>query len=122
MKIDDLLKQVVKLGASDLHITVGVPCTVRVHGKLQFLDDRVLTPEDTKNLVKELTGNLWDKLTKKVEIDFSYSIPGFQRLRVSAYRQRNTFSAASGSLIQESPTLRVGLPPVVRKLARQKRA
>ena len=48
MKIDDLLKQVVKLGASDLHITVGVPCTVRVHGKLQFLDDRVLTPEDTK--------------------------------------------------------------------------
>jgi twitching motility protein PilT len=122
MKIDDLLKQVVKLGASDLHITVGVPCTVRVHGKLQFLDDRVLTPEDTKNLVKELTGNLWDKLTKKGEIDFSYSIPGLQRFRVSAYRQRNTFSAALRLINTRIPTTEeLGLPPVVRKLARQKR-
>ena len=118
MNAQEILIQAVQLKASDLHITVGVPCTVRVHGKLKYLDEHNLTPEDTIQITKELTSSgQWEKLNKKGEVDFSYSIPGVQRFRVNAFRQRSTFSIALRLINSEIPSFEaLGLPPVMKDL------
>lgn len=118
MNTQEILLQAVQMKASDIHITVGVPSTVRVHGKLKFIDDISLTPDDAKQIVQELTNsNQWEKLNKKGEVDFSYAIPGLQRFRVNAYRQKNTYSIALRLINSEIPTFdALGLPPVVKDL------
>ena len=55
---------------------------------------------------------------KNGEVDFSYSIPGVQRFRVNAYKQRNAYSLAFRLINMKIPTIEeLGLPPVVRELA-----
>ncbi len=53
--IDKLLSAAVKQGASDLHITVGQPPVLRLHGRLQRLKTKVLEPADTTALMKSIT-------------------------------------------------------------------
>ena len=54
MKINDLLIEAVRLKASDIHITVGVPVMVRLRGELVALNQEVMTQEHIEELVKEL--------------------------------------------------------------------
>ncbi len=117
----ELLTKAVKRKASDLHITTGVPGTVRVNGKLSFVDDVILKPADTKQIARELTSDVqWDRLNKKGEVDFLYVIPGVQRFRVNAYRQRNTYSVALRLVNSEIPTFdTLGLPPIVKELTKK---
>lgn len=119
MKAIDILLKSVEMKASDLHIVTGVPPIVRVNGQLSNLDDNMLLPDDTEEFVKYITNELqWDTLNKKGEVDFSYSIPGVQRFRVNAYRQRNTYSAALRLVNTIIPTFEeLGLPEIVRDLA-----
>ena len=53
--IDRLLETVVKPGASDLHLTVGLPPVIRLHGHMRPLETKVLEPEDTVALMKSVT-------------------------------------------------------------------
>jgi len=121
MDTNELLMKAVNMKASDLHITVGVPSTVRVHGKLLFMDDNKLVPADTLKIVRELTTeNQWDKLNKKGELDFSYALPGLHRFRVNVYRQRNTYSAALRLVNSEIPSFEdLGLPPIIKELTQK---
>ena len=54
MQIDRLLDTVVRQGASDLHITIGRPPTLRLNGRLRSLATKVLGPEDTMSLMKQI--------------------------------------------------------------------
>jgi twitching motility protein PilT len=119
MAIKKLLERATELKASDIHITVGVPCTYRIHGKLVYADNNILLPEDTKRLVRQLCNDSqFEILNKKGEIDFSYSMPGMQRYRVNAYRQRNSYSAALRIVGSKIPAFEeLGLPSVVRDLS-----
>ena len=119
MDLKKILMTAIEAKASDLHITVGVPCTIRVHGKLQYINDEKVTPEDSESLISQLTNDfLSDTLINKGEVDFSYSLPGIQRFRVNAYRQRNSFAAALRLINTEIPPLeKLGLPNRVRELA-----
>lgn len=121
MNTNEILQRAVDVKASDLHITAGVPCIVRVHGRLVPLDDQVLTPEDTKQITKDLTNEMqWDRLNKKGEVDFSYALPGIQRFRVNAYRQRNSYSVALRLVNTTIPSFEeLGLPPVLKDLAQK---
>ncbi|MGB8453805.1 MAG: type IV pilus twitching motility protein PilT [Anaerocolumna sp.] len=121
MNTIELLTKAVKRKASDLHITSGVPGTVRVHGKLGFVDDVILKPADTKQIARELTSDVqWERLNKKGEVDFLYVIPGVQRFRVNAYRQRNTYSVALRLVNSEIPSFDdLGLPPIVKDLTKK---
>ena len=76
MNIGELLLQAVERGASELHVTVGVPPTVRLDGLLVRLSETPLKPEDTRSLVEQVIEekNL-SLLQDKGEIDFSYSSP-----------------------------------------------
>lgn len=119
MNLQQILLAAVSAKASDLHITVGVPCILRVHGKLQYLDDKKVSMEDSEKLVRELTNEYqWKTLVNKGEVDFSYTLPGIQRFRVNAYRQRNAFAVALRLINTEIPDIEaLGLPPIVKELA-----
>lgn len=121
MKIQEIMLKAVEMNASDLHITVGVPCTVRVHGKLLYLDDDIVTPQDSESMAREITNeHQWQELNTKGEVDFSYSLPGIQRFRVNAYKQRNTFSIALRLINTEIPDIEtLGLPLVIREIAQK---
>lgn len=119
MNTDDLLRMAVTEEASDIHITVGVPATIRVHGQLRPINDQRLGPEDTKKIVRDLTSDgQWDRLNRRGEVDFSYSLSGVQRFRCNAYRQRNNYGVALRIVNNNIPTYdELGLPSVVGELS-----
>lgn len=123
MELTDLLEEVLQREASDLHLTVGTPPVIRIHGDLIRLDYPKLTPKDTKEMVYSiLTSEQREKLEKNLELDFSYSLPGKARFRVNIYYQRNTLAAAFRFIPVEIKTLEeLGLPKVLETLARRPR-
>lgn len=94
-QMNKLLEQVLSMQASDLHITAAVPPTIRLHGALQAIDDKVLTPKDTKDLIYSILNEAQrEKLERNLELDLSYGIPGMSRFRVNVYHQRGSVAAA----------------------------
>lgn len=120
MELLDLVQKALDRGASDIHITVGMPVVLRVNGQLEKLEGENLKPEDTKRLVYEiLKENLIEVLEEMGEIDSSYSSPGMGRFRVNAYKQRGSYGMALRVIPLEIPTMdSLGLPNVLKELAR----
>ncbi|MDI6689417.1 MAG: type IV pilus twitching motility protein PilT [Actinomycetota bacterium] len=123
MELTDLLEEVLRREASDLHLTVGTPPVIRIHGDLVRLDYPKLTPKDTKEMVYSiLTSEQRERLEKNLELDFSYSLPGKARFRVNIYHQRNSLAAAFRFIPVEIKTLEeLGLPKILETLARKPR-
>jgi twitching motility protein PilT len=95
MDMVDILVEVLELQASDLHLTVGLPPVVRIHGQLEQLDYPRLAPADLRELIYSiLTQDQRQRIETDWEIDFSYSVPGRARFRVNAFFQRNSLGAA----------------------------
>jgi twitching motility protein PilT len=118
--IDDLLEQMVTRNASDLHLSVGAPPSVRVRGKLERLPDfPALTAEDTQQLLYRIMSTEQQKnLEIKRQIDMSHSIPGLARFRVNIYFQRESLGAAFRLIPEELKTLEeLGLPSTLRVFA-----
>ncbi len=123
MDIHELLKMSAELGASDLHITVGLPPMSRIHGHLHQLTDNRLTTDETEVYIKKLlTPKQAKQLEENGEIDFSVSVFGKYRYRVNAYRQRNSYAAAMR--LVESNILsftQLGLPPILSEFCSRNR-
>lgn len=95
MEIADLLRKTVDLEASDLHLAVGRPPVVRVHGKLRNLEGPPLTAADTRRLVYGiLTDAQKLRFEENRELDFSLSISNISRFRVNVHFQRGSVAAA----------------------------
>ncbi len=93
--LDDLLLETLSRGASDLHISAGVPPTVRLHGDLVHMDYPRLKAEDTKRLIYGiLRSEQIEVFEANKEYDFPYSIPGKARFRVDIYFQRGSVCGA----------------------------
>src|SRR5262245_44122509 len=91
--IDKLLSAAVKQGASDLHITVGQPPVLRLHGRLQRLKTKVLEPADTTALMKSITPErCQQELQETGSTDFGFSFGDQARFRVSVFRQRGALA------------------------------
>ncbi len=76
MTIGQLLEKTAEIGASDLHITVGLPPMIRDHGKLKPLTNTKVTPAMSKEYARAITTNeQWNTLVEKGECDFSISEP-----------------------------------------------
>lgn len=118
------LIELVNLGterkASDIHLTVGIPPTLRIDGKLIAINNTPLTMEDTLDLIHQaLTVNQIRELEDKGELDFSYSSPGVGRYRVNAYRQRGSYGMALRIIPMRIPAMKeLGLPKIMSDLAR----
>ena len=123
MSFLQLAKEVVEQKASDLHITVGVPPILRIDGKMHQMDYPILRPEDTAAFVREVLDEKQLKtLNEKGEVDISLSNPGLSRFRVNAFKQRGSYGMALRAVASRIPTMQeLGLPLIVRELARKQR-
>lgn len=124
MSIEELLKVAVGNGASDLHITTGLPPVLRVVGSLRPIEGLPpLSPQDTEGLVLALMNDEHRRVFgEQGQVDFSYGLPGVGRFRVNAYRQRGTCGAAIRVIPHEIPSIsELGLPPIIESLARKSR-
>lgn len=116
--IYDLLKKMVEKGASDLHITTGSPPQVRVRGDLYPLDEPVLTPPDTRQLLYSLlTEAQKHKFEEDLELDFSFGLKGLARFRGNVFIQRGAPAGVFRMIPYEIMSLEaLGLPSVSGKL------
>ena len=120
----DILIEVVKQKASDLHLTAGTPPMIRQRGALIPLEGMPkLTPTDTREIIYAiLNSSQRQRLETDWQIDFAYSVPGHGRFRVNAYLQRGTLAAAFRLIPSETvPIEKLGLPPVIREFAKRPR-
>ncbi|MGQ0537649.1 MAG: type IV pilus twitching motility protein PilT [Gemmatimonadaceae bacterium] len=114
-----ILQQMVQLNASDLHLKVGRPPTLRINGDLSPLPLPALRPEDVSTLAKELmTPKQVKEFTEFRESDFATGVPGIGRFRVNAYQQRGTIAFAVRTIPHQAKSLReLNLPPVAEDIA-----
>ncbi len=91
-----LLQATVGAGASDLHLTVGRPATVRLDGVLvPFEGVPLLLPADTERMVMSLLDEQQlGELNEFSQVDFSFGLDSLGRFRANAYKQRNSYALA----------------------------
>ncbi len=123
IQIDRLLDTVVKEGASDLHLTVGRPPTLRLHGHLRNLRTKVLDSEDMVSLMKAITSERsQQELQEEGGCDFGFAYGDAARFRVSVFKQRGDIAIVCRQIPNKLLTFeQIGLPEMVRELIRRPR-
>ncbi|MBK6314835.1 MAG: type IV pilus twitching motility protein PilT [Blastocatellia bacterium] len=121
--LSELLKKMIELGGSDLHITTNSPPQVRVDGILRALDYPELTPAETKQLAYSvLTDAQKHRFEETLELDFSFGIKGLSRFRANIFNQRGAVGAVFRSIPYEIRSFdQLGLPGVVEGLCAKPR-
>ncbi|RME40248.1 MAG: type IV pilus twitching motility protein PilT [Planctomycetota bacterium] len=121
--IDRLLETVVKKNASDLHLTVGRPPVIRLHGHLRSLETKVLGPEDTVALMKAITPERnQQELQEEGSTDFGFGFGDGARFRVAAFMQRGNVTLVLRLIPSKLLTFEeIGLPSICRALCRRPR-
>ena len=118
VEMSELMALTVELGISDLHIEVGMPPCVRLHGDLQPLDTDVLVPEDTERLVKSISSDeQFQQIQEVGTVDFGFSFGDLARFRVSAFKQKGFY----GTVLRQIPNTlltmeQIGLPLSIKDL------
>ena len=116
MDIKQLLQQTIDSGASDLHLMVGVPPTLRIDGVLAPLNNfGVLTPEMLSELVKQsVNSEQLSRISVDKEIDFSLPFSDKARFRVNVYTQKGSIAASFRRIPLEIPSIdALGLPKII---------
>ena len=113
--MDDILKTTVARGASDLHLTVGLPPMLRIAGRLTPTEYPRLMPEMIKRLVYSILNDKQkEKFEKEWELDCSHGVRGFGRFRVNLFKQRGVVGAALRAIPSSIPSREeLNLPPIV---------
>ncbi|HEX2457881.1 MAG TPA: type IV pilus twitching motility protein PilT [Vicinamibacterales bacterium] len=121
--LPELLKTVVDLNGSDLHITTQTPPQIRVHGRLQMLDLPPLGPSDTKALAYSvLTDAQKKRFEETLELDFSFGIRGIARFRCNLFNQRGAVAAVYRLIPEQIKSFHdLGLPSIIGTLAERPR-
>src|SRR5512140_840009 len=116
--LSDLLKRMVEMGGSDLHITTNTPPQVRLHGHLQPLDMPPLSAAETKALAYSvMTDAQKHRFEEDLESDFSFGMKGLARFRANIFNQRGAAAAVFRVIPFEIKSFnQLNLPPVVSKL------
>lgn len=118
VEMNDLLQLCVDEGASDLHIRVGLPPLLRIHGDLAQLDLPVLDEENAERLMRSITSDHHQQEMKNVGgADFGFSFGDKARFRVSVFRERGNVGIAMRQIPNKLMTLKqIGLPEQVNEL------
>ncbi|HLM56776.1 MAG TPA: type IV pilus twitching motility protein PilT [Pyrinomonadaceae bacterium] len=119
LSLSDLLKKLIELGGSDLHLTTNTAPQVRVDGHLRPLEEfRTLTSADTKSLAYSvLTDAQKHRFEENLELDFSFGVRGLSRFRANLFNQRGAVGAVFRAIPYEIKSFDdLGLPPVVSNL------
>ena len=119
-----LLEEMIRRGASDLHLTVGERPKLRIDGSIVNSSvNYVLTAKDTLQLAYSiLTEQQKKRFETEDELDFSFGIQNLSRFRGNVYRQRGCVAVAIRQIPFSIKTIeQLGLPPIVGKLAERPR-
>jgi twitching motility protein PilT len=119
LSLSDLLKKLIEMGGSDLHLTTNTPPQVRVDGHLRPIEGvRTLGSADTKSLAYSvLTDAQKHRFEEALELDFSFGVRGLSRFRANLFNQRGAVGAVFRAIPYEIKSFDdLGLPPVVSSL------
>lgn len=122
----EILQSGVEERASDIFIVAGTALTFRKDGEIRSRSEGKLMPEDTEKLIHAiyaLAGNRdIARLKKDGDDDFSFSVPGLSRFRVSAYKQRGSLAAVIRVVSFSLPDPQaIGIPESVIRTGEQMR-
>ncbi len=114
----ELLEDMVSKGASDLHITAGLPPQVRIDGAVVPLNFPVMNGDETRRLAYSILNEEQKKrFENEKELDFSFGVQGISRFRANVFQQRGVTAMAIRQIPYEIHTFeQLGLPPVCRDL------
>jgi len=119
----ELISKAIERGASDLHLSVGIPPCIRVNGAILQLDAPPCLPKD----VEDIAFSIMDEHHRQTlelagEADFAYSIPTLGRFRINVFRQRGSYSIVARILNLRIPSPEeLGLPPSVIAMTEKRR-
>jgi twitching motility protein PilT len=121
--LPELLRAVVELEGSDLHITTETPPQIRVHGHLQRVEGTAMTPAETKQLTYSvLTDAQKKRFEETLELDFSFGIKGLARFRCNMFNQRGAVGAVYRLIPEKIRNFQeLNLPAVLATLAEKPR-
>src|SRR5437667_5138213 len=123
IQIDRLLETSVRRNASDLHLAVGKPPTLRMGGHMRELQTKVLEPEDTVSLMKSITP---DRIQQEYEEtgsgDFGFAYGEEARFRVAIFKQKGNCSLVLRRIPNTILTFeQIGLPKMAEQICRRPR-
>lgn len=121
--IHELLEIAIDQGASDLHLTAGIPPFLRVYGSIKPITGyKSLVPHLIETLIKPImSSNHIETLENEGEVDFSYGYKGLGRFRCSVYRQRGSLSVAMRVINTKILSLeQLNLPEIIKDITRKK--
>lgn len=123
MDLQQLLRATIQHQASDLHLQVGSPATLRMHGVLRPLQTEPLMSEDMAGFLEQIaTPAQREALQTKRALDFAYLLKDEARFRVAAYYERSNLTVVFRLIPTEPPMLeQLNLPPVIREIAMAER-
>jgi len=121
--IEEILTVAKEAGASDVHLTVGIPPKMRVNGNLVTMDFPKMLPADTLDVILSImTESQRERYEEKGEYDMSYAVPNVARYRVNAFKQRGSAALAFRVVATEIPSPeKLGVPTSVVDLYQRKR-
>jgi twitching motility protein PilT len=126
MELNPLLRRAVELGASDIHLKVGVPPILRRDGSLGPLEEAPVVSDRDTEVVLEVVGRRspgrFEAFKTTGDLDIAYQEDDLPRFRVNAFRQRGHISFAFRVIPKNVPNFEMlNLPAGVRRLAEEHR-
>lgn len=123
MTFKQMMQEMQNRHASDMHLRVGLRPTVRVDGKLVFVDDQILMPADIDKIISQiLSEEQKTRFHKKREMDLALSISKMGRFRINLYKQRGTVGIAIRQVNTKVPGFtELNLPDGVKDITNNKR-
>ncbi len=122
-RIDTFLELVVKQKGSDLHLVAGNPPRIRLFGEMFPVKYRELTADESQQFLYEIMNDRQiQDFEQNGDIDFAYNVPGLSRFRVNVFHHIAGMGAVFRAVPSEIQSMNdLGLPPVLKNLARQKK-
>lgn len=103
--IKELLYYLHEEGGSDLHISIGLPPSIRIHGELVRTTFETITPEKSRYLLYSLMNDAQKQtFTERMELDFSFEIPDCARFRANVFTQKNGMAGVFRIIPNTIPT------------------
>ncbi len=123
MNLKQMMQEMMRRQASDLHLRVGIKPTVRADGVLVPIDEQILYHEDMDKILSQiLNEEQKERFLKKREMDLALSISKVGRFRINLYKQRGTMGIAIRQVNTRVPNFEeLNLPATIKDIAESKR-
>jgi twitching motility protein PilT len=118
IEMSELLELAFEEGASDIHIEVGSPPVLRLHGALAPIDADVLGPDDTERMIKSVCSDVHQqKIREEGGVDFGFAFGDKARFRVACFKQKGYYGMVMRQIPKTLLTLdAIGLPPSIKDI------